>query len=77
MIHTTPASKSKTLGCGLNFLVEGVGAGAPVGEEDGKSNGLEELGEHVQADSLKWPLLGNELSKELDRMLAIIRRLPH
>jgi hypothetical protein len=50
---------------GSNFLVKGVGAGAPVGEEDGEADGLEELGDDVQADGLEWPLLGDELSEEL------------
>lgn len=48
-----------------NFLVKGVGAGAPVGEEEGEADGFEELGEDVEADGLGGALLGHELSEEL------------
>lgn len=50
---------------GAGFLVKRVGASAPVGEDHGQANGLEQLGESADADVLDWPLLGEELSEEL------------
>ena len=46
-------------------LVEGVGAGAPVGEEDGKTDGLEDAGKGANGDLLKRALLGGDLGNEL------------
>jgi hypothetical protein len=50
---------------GAGFLVKRVGASAPVGEDHGQADGLEQLGEGADADVLDWPLLGEELGKEL------------
>lgn len=46
-------------------LVEGVGAGAPVGEEDGKTDGLEDAGKGADGDLLEGTLLGGDLGNEL------------
>jgi hypothetical protein len=63
VLGSRPGSRGPKVGS--NLLVKRVGAGAPVREEDGEADGLEELGDDVQADRLEWPLLGDELSEEL------------
>ena len=46
-------------------LVKGVGAGAPVGEEEGKTNGLEDAGNSANGDGVKRALLGEDLGDDL------------
>lgn len=48
-----------------NCLVERVGAGAPVGEEDAEADGLEDAGKGANGDLLKRALLGGDLGNEL------------
>lgn len=59
----------QTGGAGSCVLLKRVGPGAPVGEEDGEADGLEELGKDVQADGLKGLLLGEDLSEELEEFM--------
>lgn len=49
----------------MNSLVEGVGAGAPPGEEDGKTDSLEDLGSDSDADGVKGTLLSDGLDEDL------------
>lgn len=61
---------------GSGFLVKRVGASAPVGENHGKADGLEKLGQGADADVLDGPLLGEELGEELkQRKLGVSQRL--
>jgi hypothetical protein len=60
---------------GSCILLKRVGPGAPVGEEDGKADSLEELGKDVEADGLEGLLLGEDLSEELETMLAPARKI--
>ena len=46
-------------------LLEGVRAGAPVGEEQRKTNGLEDAGEGSNGDGVKRSLLSENLGNEL------------
>ena len=57
-------SKWGSLHSGGYTLLKGVGARSPPGKEDGEADGLEELGEHVDADSLKGALLDEQLRDE-------------
>jgi hypothetical protein len=47
-------------------LVEGVGAGSPVGEEQAEADGLEDTGNGTDSDGVKRALLGNDLGDDLD-----------
>ena len=51
----------------VDLLLEGVGACSPPREEDREADGLEELGDDVQADGLEAALLGKGLGEELER----------
>jgi len=42
-------------------LVERVGAGAPVGEEERQADRLEDTGNGANSDSVKWALLSGNL----------------
>lgn len=46
-------------------LVEGVGAGSPVGEEERKTNGLEGAGKGTDGDGVKGTLLSEDLGDDL------------
>ena len=48
-------------------LVEGVGAGAPVCEEDAQANGLKDAGKSADGNGVKRALLGEDLGDELFR----------
>jgi len=54
-----------------NSLVEwvGNGAGAPVGHEDGKTDGLHKAGDKTDGDGVKWALLGDNLGDDLLKLL--------
>jgi hypothetical protein len=47
-------------------LVEGVGAGSPVGEEQAEADSLEDTGNGTDSDGVKRALLGNDLGDDLD-----------
>lgn len=68
LVLTGPACE-ETMGAG--FLVKRVGASAPVGEDHGQADGLEQLGEGADADVLDWPLLGEQLSEELGEQTTV------
>jgi hypothetical protein len=46
-------------------LVEGVGAGSPVGEEQAEADGLEDTGNGTDSDGVKRTLLGDDLGDDL------------
>jgi hypothetical protein len=46
-------------------LVEGVGAGSPVGEEQAKADGLEDTGNGADSNGIKRALLGEDLGDDL------------
>jgi hypothetical protein len=50
----------------MRRLVEGVGAGSPVGEEQAKANGLEHAGNGTDSDGVKRALLSEDLGDDLD-----------
>jgi len=47
-------------------LLEGVGAGAPVSEEQGETHGLEDAGNSADGDGVKRTLLGQDLGDNLN-----------
>lgn len=47
-------------------LLEWVGAGSPVGQEEGESNSLEDAGKSTNGDGVKWSLLSGDLGDELE-----------
>ena len=49
----------------MRRLVEGVGAGSPVGEEQAEADGLEDTGKGANGDGVKRTLLGEDLGNEL------------
>jgi len=49
-------------------LVEGVGAGSPVGEEQAEADGLENTGNGTDSDGVKRALLGEDLGDDLDNV---------
>jgi hypothetical protein len=49
-------------------LVEGVGAGSPVGEEQAEADGLEDTGNGADGNGVKRTLLGEDLGDNLDRV---------
>jgi hypothetical protein len=51
--------------CEASRLVEGVGAGSPVGEEQGETDGLEGAGKSTDGDSVHGALLGEHLGDDL------------
>jgi hypothetical protein len=46
-------------------LVEWVGVGSPVGEEQAKANSLENASERTNGDGVEWTLLSEDLRDEL------------
>jgi len=46
-------------------LVERVGASAPVGQEQRKTNGLHDTGNSTNSDGVKGALLGENLGEDL------------
>jgi hypothetical protein len=46
-------------------LVEGVGAGSPVGEEQAEADGLEDTGNGANSDGVERTLLGDDLGDDL------------
>ena len=46
-------------------LLEGVGAGSPVGEEHAEADGLEDTGKSTDGDGVKGTLLGQDLGEDL------------
>jgi len=53
-----------------NNLVEWVGAGTPVGEEDGETDGLHDAGDNTDGDGVEWALLGDNLGDDLKGSLV-------
>jgi hypothetical protein len=51
--------------CGARRLVEGVGAGSPVGEEHAETDGLEDAGKSTNGDGVHGALLGDDLGDNL------------
>ena len=51
---------------GRKRLVEWVGAGAPVGQEEGETDSLKDTGESTDSDGVKRALLGNDLGDDLN-----------
>jgi hypothetical protein len=54
----------------IRYLVEGVGAGAPVGEEQRQANGLKNTGKGSNGDGVERALLGEDLRDNLRAMLV-------
>jgi hypothetical protein len=52
-------------------LVEGVGAGTPVCEEQAKTNGLEDAGKSTNSDGINGTLLGDDLCDELVMLVVV------
>lgn len=48
-----------------NDLLEGVGAGAPPGEEHGETDGLEDLGSQTDGDGVEGTSLSEDLGEKL------------
>lgn len=48
-------------------LLEGVGAGAPVGEEDAEADSLEDAGKSTDGDGVEGTLLSDDLCNELGK----------
>lgn len=46
-------------------LVEWVGAGAPVGEEQAEADGLEDARQGANSNGVEWALLSEDLGDEL------------
>ena len=46
-------------------LVEGVGAGSPVGEEQAETDSLEDAGKSADGDGVHGALLGDDLGDNL------------
>jgi hypothetical protein len=55
---------------GASRLVEGVGAGSPVGEEQAEADGLQYTGNSADGDGVHGTLLGDNLGDDLAVMLA-------
>lgn len=49
-----------------NHLIEGVGAGSPVGEEQAEADGLKDAGKSADGDGVHGALLGNDLGDDLE-----------
>jgi hypothetical protein len=47
-------------------LVEGVGAGSPVGKEQAEADGLEDTGNGTDSDGVERALLGDDLGDDLN-----------
>ena len=47
------------------YLVEGVGAGSPVGEEQAEADSLEDAGNSADGDGVHGTLLGDDLGDDL------------
>ena len=52
---------------GATHLVEWVGVGSPVGEEQAEADGLEDAGERTDGDGVEGTLLGEDLRDELQK----------
>lgn len=65
--ETDGQSKPSELHSTSEHLLEGVGAGAPVGEEQGETDGLEDTGNSADGDGVKRALLGKNLGDDLQR----------
>ena len=50
---------------GARRLVEGVGAGSPVGEEQAEADSLEHAGNSADGDGVHGALLGDDLGDNL------------
>ena len=50
---------------GARRLVEGVGAGSPVGEEQAETDSLEDAGNSADGDGVHGALLGDDLGDNL------------
>lgn len=48
------------------FLVEWVGSGAPVCEEQAEADSLEDTGQDTNSDGVKRALLSNDLGNDLE-----------
>ena len=46
-------------------LIEGVGAGSPVGEEQAETDGLKDAGKSADGDGVHGALLGDDLGDNL------------
>jgi hypothetical protein len=68
--ETDGHSKPPKLHSTREHLLEGVGAGAPVGEEQGETDSLEDAGNSADGDGVKRALLGDDLGDDLRRQLA-------
>ena len=51
---------------GARRLVEGVGAGSPVGEEQAEADGLEDTGNGADGNGVERALLSENLGDDLD-----------
>jgi hypothetical protein len=56
--------------CRATRLVEGVGAGSPVGEEQAEPDGLEHAGEGTDGNGVHGTLLGDNLGDDLVTLVA-------
>lgn len=63
----------KTFVMRRNPLLKGVGSGSPPSEEDGETEGLNELGSQADADGVERSLLNEDLRDVLRKMLANVR----
>ena len=52
---------------GATRLVEWVGVGSPVGEEQAEADGLEDASERTDGDGVEGTLLGKDLRDELQK----------
>ena len=56
---------STSLHSGAKYLVEWVGAGSPIGEEQAKADSLKDTSQGADSDGIEWTLLCEDLRDEL------------
>lgn len=54
----------------MNPLLEGVGSGSPPGQDNGKTDSLDELGSDANSNSVEGTLLGEDLRDVLLQLLV-------
>ena len=62
-----------TLDCEKVHLVEWVGSGAPVGQEQAEANSLKDTADNTDSNQVKRSLFADDLSNELDEGSVKIR----
>lgn len=58
-----------------SHLVEGVGSGAPVGQDQAEADGLEDAGQRTDGEGINRALLQEELRDELEVLIQWMRSI--